>query len=240
MTLTDLKAWKDLEKNYAEIRGETMRDMFAADPDRFEEFSVSLGSLLLDYSKNRINGETMKLLIALAKEAGLEKARDAMFCGEKINTTENRAVLHTALRNRSDRPVYVDGKDVMPQIKSVLEKMKTFSNAVRDGQWKGATGKAMTDIVNIGIGGSDLGPVMVVEALKHYQKKISMRLGMHSVIMNMHRARRGLFPHTAAKTQSSVISTAMWKWYCRQVCFIQPVRSRKHLLPISAVMKKWD
>lgn len=171
MTLTDLKAWKDLEKNYAEIRGETMRDMFAADPDRFEEFSVSLGSLLLDYSKNRINGETMKLLIALAKEAGLEKARDAMFCGEKINTTENRAVLHTALRNRSDRPVYVDGKDVMPQIKTVLEKMKTFSNAVRDGQWKGATGKAMTDIVNIGIGGSDLGPVMVVEALKHYQKK---------------------------------------------------------------------
>lgn len=171
MTLTDLKAWKDLEKNYAEIRGETMRDMFAADPDRFEEFSVSLGSLLLDYSKNRINGETMKLLIALAKEAGLEKARDAMFGGEKINTTENRAVLHTALRNRSDRPVYVDGKDVMPQIKAVLEKMKTFSNAVRDGQWKGATGKAMTDVVNIGIGGSDLGPVMVVEALKHYQKK---------------------------------------------------------------------
>lgn len=171
MTLTDLKAWKDLEKNYAEIRGETMRDMFAADPDRFEEFSVSLGSLLLDYSKNRINGETMKLLIALAKEAGLEKARDAMFCGEKINTTENRAVLHTALRNRSDRPVYVNGKDVMPQIKTVLEKMKTFSNAVRDGQWKGATGKAMTDVVNIGIGGSDLGPVMVVEALKHYQKK---------------------------------------------------------------------
>lgn len=171
MTLTDLKAWKDLEKNYAAIRGETMRDMFAADPNRFEEFSISLDSLLLDYSKNRINGETMKLLIDLAKEAGLEKARDAMFSGEKINTTENRAVLHTALRNRSDRPVYVDGKDVMPQIKAVLEKMKTFSTAVRDGQWKGATGKAMTDVVNIGIGGSDLGPVMVVEALKHYQKK---------------------------------------------------------------------
>lgn len=171
MTLTDLKAWKDLEKNYAAIRGETMRDMFAADPNRFEEFSISLDSLLLDYSKNRINGETMKLLIDLAKEAGLEKARDAMFSGEKINTTENRAVLHTALRNRSNRPVYVDGKDVMPQIKAVLEKMKTFSTAVRDGQWKGATGKAMTDVVNIGIGGSDLGPVMVVEALKHYQKK---------------------------------------------------------------------
>ena len=171
MTLTELTAWKDLEKNYAEIRGETMRDMFAADPNRFEEFSVSMDGLLLDYSKNRINGETMKQLIELAKEAGLEKARDAMFSGEKINVTENRAVLHTALRNRSDRPVYVDGKDVMPQIKAVLEKMKTFSTAVRDGQWKGATGKAMTDVVNIGIGGSDLGPVMVVEALKHYQKK---------------------------------------------------------------------
>ena len=171
MTLTELTAWKDLEKNYAEIRGETMRDMFAADPNRFEEFSVSMDGLLLDYSKNRINGETMKQLIELAKEAGLEKARDAMFSGEKINVTENRAVLHTALRNRSDRPVYVDGKDVMPQIKAVLEKMKTFSTAVRDGQWKGATGKAITDVINIGIGGSDLGPVMVVEALKHYQKK---------------------------------------------------------------------
>ena len=171
MTLTDLKAWKDLEKNYAAIRGETMRDMFAADPNRFEEFSISLDSLLLDYSKNRINGETMKLLIDLAKEAGLEKARDAMFSGEKINTTENRAVLHTALRNRSDRPVYVDGNAVMPQITADLEKMKTFSPAERDGQWNGATGTAMTDVVNIGIGGSDLGPVMVVEALKHYQKK---------------------------------------------------------------------
>ncbi len=175
MTLTDLKSWKDLEKNYADIRGQTMRDMFAADPNRFEEFSVSLDSLLLDYSKNRINAETMKLLVNLAKEAGLEKARDAMFSGEKINITENRAVLHTALRNRSGRPVYVDGKDVMGQIKVVLEKMKTFSTAVRGGQWKGATGKAMTDVVNIGIGGSDLGPVMVVEALKHYQKK-----GLHT------------------------------------------------------------
>lgn len=175
MTLTDLKAWKDLEKNYTEIRGKTMRDMFDTDPDRFEEFSISLDNLLLDYSKNRINSDTMKLLIELAKEAGLEKARDAMFSGEKINTTENRAVLHTALRNRSDRPVYVDGKDVMPQIKAVLEKMKNFSTAVREGEWKGATGKSITDVINIGIGGSDLGPVMVVEALKHYQKK-----GLHS------------------------------------------------------------
>ncbi len=171
MTLTDLTAWKELEKNYTDVRGKTMRDMFAADPNRFEEFSVSLGSLLLDYSKNRVTKETMDLLIKLAQEAGLEKAREAMFSGEKINITENRAVLHTALRNRSNLPVFVDGKDVMPQIKAVLEKMKKFSDAVRDGEWKGATGKAMTDVINIGIGGSDLGPVMVVEALKHYQKK---------------------------------------------------------------------
>ena len=171
MTLTDMNAWKELEKNYAAVRGRTMRDMFAEDPNRFEEFSVSLNDLLLDYSKNRITKETMELLIRLAEEAGIEKAREAMFSGEKINITENRAVLHTALRNRSNHPVYVDGKDVMPQIKAVLEKMKIFSTAVRNGEWKGATGKAMTDVVNIGIGGSDLGPVMVVEALKHYQKK---------------------------------------------------------------------
>lgn len=171
MTLTDLKAWKDLENNYADVRGMNMREMFAADPDRFEKFSVSMNNMLVDYSKNRVTADTMKLLFDLARESGLEKARDAMFSGEKINITENRAVLHTALRNRSDRPVFVDGKDVMLQIKAVLKKMESFSGAVRSGEWKGATGKAMTDVVNIGIGGSDLGPVMVVEALKHYQKE---------------------------------------------------------------------
>ena len=167
MTLTDLNAWKALEKNYAAVRGLQMRDMFAEDPERFNEFSVSLGDFLVDYSKNRITKETMSLLIELAKETGVEAMREKMFNGEKINVTENRAVLHTALRNRSDRPVFVDGKNVMPQIKAVLEKMKTFSEAVRSGEWKGETGKEITDVVNIGIGGSDLGPVMVVEALKH-------------------------------------------------------------------------
>lgn len=168
MNLTDLNAWKALEKNYAVMRNEKMRDMFAENPDRFAEFSVAEGDFLLDYSKNRINQETMSLLIELAKESGIELAREKMFSGDKINNTEGRAVLHTALRNRSDRPVYVDGKDVMPQIRAVLEKMKTFSDAVRSGKWKGETGKAITDVVNIGIGGSDLGPVMVVEALKKY------------------------------------------------------------------------
>lgn len=170
MTLTELTAWKELEKQYAETRNAHMRDMFAKNPRRFEEFSVSAGDLFLDYSKNRINRKTMDLLIELAKETGVEAARDKMFAGEKINITENRAVLHTALRNQSDEPVYVDGKNVMPQIREVLAKMKTFSEAVRNGEWKGATGKEITDVVNIGIGGSDLGPVMVTEALKHYQK----------------------------------------------------------------------
>lgn len=170
MTLTELTAWKELEKQYAETRNAHMRDMFAKNPRRFEEFSVSAGDLFLDYSKNRIDRKTMDLLIELAKETGVEAARDKMFAGEKINITENRAVLHTALRNRSDEPVYVDGKNVMPQIREVLAKMKTFSEAVRNGEWKGATGKEITDVVNIGIGGSDLGPVMVTEALKHYQK----------------------------------------------------------------------
>lgn len=170
MTLTELTAWKELEKQYAETRNAHMRDMFAKNPRRFEEFSVSAGDLFLDYSKNRIDRKTMDLLIELAKETGVESARDKMFAGEKINITENRAVLHTALRNQSDEPVYVDGKNVMPQIREVLAKMKTFSEAVRNGEWKGATGKEITDVVNIGIGGSDLGPVMVAEALKHYQK----------------------------------------------------------------------
>ncbi len=178
MTLTDMNAWRRLEADYAEVRGMKMRDMFAADPKRFDEFSVSADGLLVDYSKNRVTADTMKLLIELAREAGVEQAREAMFSGEKINSTENRAVLHTALRNRSARPVYVDGENVMPQIKTVLKKMKTFSESVRNGSWKGATGKAMTDVVNIGIGGSDLGPVMVVEALKHYQKE---GLNMHFV-----------------------------------------------------------
>ncbi|MCQ2965713.1 MAG: glucose-6-phosphate isomerase [Alphaproteobacteria bacterium] len=169
MSLTDLQSWKKLEKDFTAIRSKHMRDMFAEDANRFEKFSVSLDDMLVDYSKNRIDSTVMDDLIALAREAGVEKMRDKMFSGEKINLTENRAVLHTALRNRSSRSILVDGKDVMPQIKEVLAKMGKFSNAVRSGEWTGATGKKMTDVINIGIGGSDLGPVMVCEALKHYQ-----------------------------------------------------------------------
>ncbi|KAM9481657.1 glucose-6-phosphate isomerase b [Clarias gariepinus] len=152
----------------------SMRQMFEADKQRFSKFSLTLktddGDILLDYSKNLVNEDVMKMLIELAKSRGVEAARDRMFSGEKINFTEDRAVLHVALRNRSNTPIQVDGKDVMPEVNQVLEKMKGFCHKVRSGEWKGYTGKSMTDVVNIGIGGSDLGPLMVTEALKPYSK----------------------------------------------------------------------
>ncbi|XP_019729554.1 glucose-6-phosphate isomerase a [Hippocampus comes] len=149
-----------------------MRDMFAAEPDRFSRFSVEAetpeGDLLLDYSKNLITQEVMSMLLTLAESRGVEQARKSMFKGDKINFTEGRAVLHVALRNRSNVPILLDGKDVMPEVNRVLDKMKVFSQKVRSGEWKGFTGKSITDVVNIGIGGSDLGPLMVTEALKSY------------------------------------------------------------------------
>lgn len=151
-----------------------LRELFEADPERFNHFSLNLntnhGHILLDYSKNLVNKEVLYLLVDLAKSRGVEAARDNMFSGLKINSTEDRAVLHVALRNRSNRPIMVDGKDVMPEVNKVLDKMKSFCQRVRSGDWKGYTGKAITDIINIGIGGSDLGPLMVTEALKPYSK----------------------------------------------------------------------
>jgi glucose-6-phosphate isomerase len=166
--LTQLPAWKDLEEHYQEISGLHMRDLFASDSDRFEKFSLRLHDILFDYSKNRINEKTIELLVELARQANLAEMIEAMFSGEKINNTEGRAVLHIALRNRSERPILVDGEDVMPEVNRVLEKMRVFSETVRSGEWKGYTGKAITDVVNIGIGGSDLGPQMVTAALAHY------------------------------------------------------------------------
>ena len=145
-----------------------MREMFSVEPSRFETFSIKLGSLLLDYSKNRINLETRNLLVDLARQCGLPDAIERMFAGDRINITERRAVLHTALRNRSKSKVFVDGRDVMPDVRRVLETMREFSDSVRSGRHTGQTGRAITDIVNIGIGGSDLGPLMVCEALKPY------------------------------------------------------------------------
>ena len=167
-TLTQYPAWNTLCAHQKTVLPLHMRELFAADPKRFEKFSLKCTDLLLDYSKHRITDDTMPLLFQLAREAKIEESRDKMFAGEKINITENRAVLHTALRNRANTPVYVDGKDVMPDINAVLKQMREFSEEVRSGKWLGYTGKRITDIVNIGIGGSDLGPVMVCDALKPY------------------------------------------------------------------------
>ena len=145
-----------------------MRDLFAADRERFERFSIRWEDMIVDYSKHRITPDTMSLLLSLARESEVAAWRDRMFAGGKINSTEGRAVLHTALRNRSERPITVDGADVMPGVRRVLSHMRAFSDAVRSGAWRGCTGKKITDVVNIGIGGSDLGPVMVTEALKPY------------------------------------------------------------------------
>jgi glucose-6-phosphate isomerase len=161
-------AWKALKTHQKEMASVHMRDLFAADPKRFDRFSVRFGDILLDYSKNIITERTLGLLFDLARQAELPGWIGRMFNGDKINFTENRAVLHTALRNRSNRAIKVDGKDVMPQVNAVLAHMREFSESVRQGRWLGYTGKAITDVVNIGIGGSDLGPVMATEALKPY------------------------------------------------------------------------
>ena len=169
--LTELPAWQALEKHYEEVKDLHMRDMFNEDSKRFDSFSLCLDDILFDYSKNRITEKTMSLLVDLAKQAGLADEIEAMFSGKKINNTENRAVLHVALRNRFNRPIFVDGEDVMPGVNRVLKKMRSFCKEVRSGSWKGYTGKAITDVVNIGIGGSDLGPQMVTAALEHYAKE---------------------------------------------------------------------
>ncbi len=169
--LTQSTAWQALQNHYQNIASVSMRQLFEQDATRFENFSVLLPGLLFDYSKNRINTETRQLLLNLATQAGVSNAIEQMFSGSKINSTENRAALHTALRNRSARAVLVDGKNVMPDVQRVLSLMRIFSDAVRQGTHLGHTGKRITDIVNIGIGGSDLGPLMVCEALKPYARQ---------------------------------------------------------------------
>ena len=172
---TQTKAWKALEAHFAANKDRQLSELFAADPARFDKFSTTYkDNILVDYSKNLITDETLDLLIDLAHEVDLRSAIDAMFNGEKINHTEGRAVLHTALRNRSNRPVMVDGKDVMPEVNAVLAKIKTFCDNVISGEWKGYTGKAIQHVVNIGIGGSDLGPVMITEALRPFKNHLQM------------------------------------------------------------------
>ena len=172
--MTDLsksEVWKALKEHYNEIKDEHMRNMFAQDPLRFEHFSCWMNDILLDYSKNRITERTMGLLMQLARQRNVESWRDRMFAGDHVNYTENRAVLHTALRNRSNTPVMVDGENVMPKINAVLAKMRGFSEKVRSGEWRGYNGESIKSIVNIGIGGSDLGPHVVCESMKPYAQR---------------------------------------------------------------------
>jgi glucose-6-phosphate isomerase len=168
---TDLPAWNALETHYTQIRDVPLRQLFSEDAQRGERLTLEAVGLYLDYSKNRITGETIKLLLQLAEQAGLRERIDAMFRGDKINITENRAVLHVALRAPAGTSIVVDGENVVPEVHAVLDKMSAFSNRIRSGEWKGHTGKRIRSVVNIGIGGSDLGPVMAYEALKHYSDR---------------------------------------------------------------------
>jgi len=169
--LTNLPAWKALTAHHKKIKDVTLHELFAADAKRGEKLTASGAGLFLDYSKNRVTDETLKLLLELANESGLKARIEAMFTGEKINITEDRAVLHVALRTPKNAKILVDGKNVVPEVHDVLDKMGAFANRVRSGKWKGHTGKRIKNVINIGIGGSDLGPVMAYEALKHYSKR---------------------------------------------------------------------
>ncbi|VEJ08728.1 glucose-6-phosphate isomerase [Actinobacillus delphinicola] len=172
---TQTQAWLSLEAHQKQLATTTIADLFQQDPQRFQKFSLTFqDQLLIDFSKNKFTQDTLNLLMQLAEDCDVAGAREEMFTGKKINRTEDRAVLHTALRNRSNTPVLVDGKDVMPEVNAVLEKMKHFCHAIISGEWKGYTGKAITDVVNIGIGGSDLGPYMVTEALRPYKNHLTM------------------------------------------------------------------
>jgi glucose-6-phosphate isomerase len=169
--LTQRNAWKALQAHFESIRDQHLRDLFAKDPSRGERMTVEAAGIFLDYSKNRITGETLKLLLQLAEESGLRARIEAMFRGEKINVTEKRAVLHIALRAPKGASIFVDGTDVVPEVHAVLARMEAFTNRVRSGEWKGHTGQRIRNVINIGIGGSDLGPVMAYEALRHYSDR---------------------------------------------------------------------
>ncbi|MEZ9523010.1 glucose-6-phosphate isomerase [Enterovibrio norvegicus] len=194
---TQTAAWKSLTAHFEDAQDLTLSSLFANDPNRFDKFSVNFGDdILLDYSKNLISEQTLDKLFALADETELKTAIGAMFGGDKINQTEDRAVLHIALRNRSNTPIMVDGEDVMPHVNAVLEKMKAFSERVIGGEWKGYTGKEITDIVNIGIGGSDLGPYMVSEALAAYKTRLNLHFVSNVDGTHIAETLKGLNPET--------------------------------------------
>jgi glucose-6-phosphate isomerase len=195
MDLKNTAEWQALQQHYEQTKHLQLRAMFADDPERGQHLSLQVGDIYADYSKNRITAETMNLLFNLAQARGVETLRDAMFAGQKINTTEKRAVLHTALRNQGTEHLDVDGKDVLPEVRKVLARMASFANDIRSGGWQGYTGKRIATVVNIGIGGSDLGPVMVTEALKFYsQRDIAVKFVSNIDSTQFIEATRGLDP----------------------------------------------
>jgi len=231
--LTQSSAWQALTKHHQQIESLHMRDLFAQDRSRFDAFSVTFEDILLDYSKNRVTADTMKLLRDLAQEAGLAAMIGRMFGGEKINSTEGRAVLHVALRNRGNRPIQVDGQDVMPAVNAVLKHMRSFTEAVRSGQWTGYTGRRITDVVNIGIGGSDLGPVMVTEALKPYAQR-NLNLHFVSNVDGTHIAEtlRGLNPESTLFLVASKTFTTqetMTNAQTARAWFLKSAGDEKHI-----------
>ena len=243
---TQLNSWKKLKTHYKEIKDVHMRDLFSQDPDRFNRFHLRFNDILVDFSKNRMTTETLTLLLKLADETGVQEAIEQMFSGEKINETENRAVLHIALRNRKQSPIYVDGEDVMPRINGVLQQMKDFCQRIQKGEWKGYTGKKITDIVNIGIGGSDLGPVMVTEALRPYAPK-SIKVHFVSNIDGTHitETLKGLNPETvlimiASKTfttqETMTNAFSAREWFLNHAK--DPVHVAKHFIALSTNRKK--
>jgi glucose-6-phosphate isomerase len=243
---TKTNAWKKLVAHYRTMKHRHMRDMFLKDDGRFSKFSLSIEDITVDYSKNILSDRTMKLLSELAQECSVHDAIEQMFSGEKINETEGRSVLHVALRNRSNKPIYVDGTDVMPEVNEVLEKMRNFSVRIISGEWRGYSGKAVTDIVNIGIGGSDLGPLMVTEALMHYRKP-NIRVHFVSNVDGTHIAEtlKKLSPETALFMVASKTFTTqetMTNAHSARKWFLDAARDesfiKKHFVAISTNTKE--
>ncbi|OGW36554.1 MAG: glucose-6-phosphate isomerase [Nitrospirae bacterium RBG_13_39_12] len=229
----ETSTWKKLKEHYELMRNTHMRDMFNEDPDRFSRFSVRFEDIIVDYSKNIINRQTVQLLLELAVDLKLKDAIEQMFSGEKINETENRAVLHIALRNRTNNPIYVDGNDVMPEVNAVLKQMEGFSNIIISGKWKGFSGKTITDIVNIGIGGSDLGPVMVTEALKPYsQPNINTHFVSNIDATHIQETLKTLSPETTLFIISSKTFTTqetMTNAYMARKWFLDSAKDEVHI-----------
>jgi glucose-6-phosphate isomerase len=243
---TETQSWKNLIGHFKEMKGIHMKDLFVNDPDRFNKYAIRFNDILVDYSKNIITEETLKLLLKLSDDVGLRDAIDKMLSGDRINETEDRSVLHIALRNRENNPIYVNGKDIMPEVNVVLKKMKDFSNKIISGEWKGFTNKKITDIVNIGIGGSDLGPVMATECLKPYAKE---GLAVHFVSnvdgTHITETLKQLDPETtlfliASKTfttqETMTNAFTAREWFLK--CAINQKRVSNHFVAISTNIKK--